>query len=153
MSAPGPLARHRRPDLDAHRAKRPHWRPLEVPLPQPVPQPPVLEPKYPIRKLRICSCCLIHFVACTRRWASRVMLNRCSRVWMSSASSSGVSKSKSNVPRPARLSVLATNWLRGLCRLLPLPCANSTSPSEFSGNRKVTRKRCAASENLHVNHT
>src|SRR5258708_26216769 len=27
----------------------------------------------------------------------------------------------------------ATNWLRGLCRLLPLPWAKSTTPRGFSG--------------------
>ena len=30
--------------------------------------PPVLEPKYPMRKSRVSSCCRAHFVACTRRW-------------------------------------------------------------------------------------
>ena len=45
--------------------------------------PPVLEPKYPIRRLCVCSCCVAHFVACTRRSASKLMLNRCSRVYSS----------------------------------------------------------------------
>ncbi len=34
----------------------------------------------------------------------------------------------SSVARPSRSSARATNRLRGLCRLLPLPCANTTRP-------------------------
>ena len=48
-------------------------------------------------------------------------------------SSAGVSKSNSRVASPARLSTSATYRLRGLCLLLPLPCANTTMPLGFSG--------------------
>ena len=34
-----------------------------------------------------------------------------------------------SVPKPAASSVLATERLRGLKRLLPLPCANTTRPA------------------------
>src|SRR5690348_1254511 len=52
------------------------------------------------------------------------MSKRRRRAW--SASSSGVSRSKSSVAKPARFSVSATKRFRGLKRLLPLPCAKST---------------------------
>src|SRR4051794_36750329 len=58
-----------------------------------------------------------------RRWAVR----------RSTASSCGVSRSKSRVPMPASRMTCATYWLRGLWRLLPLPCANRTTPGEAGG--------------------
>lgn len=61
------------------------------------------------------------------------MSKRNSPVRASWASSSPVSKSKSSVPVPASWSARATAWLRGLCRLLPLPCANSTTPTARVG--------------------
>src|SRR5690606_39792866 len=42
-------------------------------------------------------------------------------------------RSKSSVPSPASRSVPATMRLRGLKRLLPLPCANTTRPRARSG--------------------
>ena len=50
------------------------------------------------------------------------------RVRASTASSLGVSRSKSRVPNPGSHRPAATALLRGLRRLLPLPCANNTSP-------------------------
>src|SRR5258706_5398645 len=70
-----------------------------------------------------------HCVAATRRAASIGMSKRRCAVTRSSRSSSGVSKSKSNVPIPAAFKTEATSRLRGLWRLLPLPCANSTKAS------------------------
>jgi len=63
------------------------------------------------------------------RAASKAILNTCARL----AASSSVSRSASSVPRPARFSVAATNWLRGLCLLLPLPWAKTTSPGARPG--------------------
>src|ERR1039458_3486232 len=50
-----------------------------------------------------------------------------------SASSSGVSRSKSRLPSPTTCRAPATNMLRGLLRLLPLPCANTTTPRAPAG--------------------
>ena len=41
------------------------------------------------------------------------------------------------MPRPASSSVPATERLRGLKRLLPLPCANTTSPTAAGGTQKL----------------
>lgn len=67
------------------------------------------------------------------RWASSGMSNLSSRVWLSIRSSTSVSRSKSNVAKPASLSSRATQRLRQLSRLLPLPWAKSTSPRGASG--------------------
>ena len=64
-----------------------------------------------------------------RRAASRATLNTLARL----SSSSGVSRSTSSVPRPARFRPAATNWLRGLCLLLPLPWTKITSPPASAG--------------------
>ena len=40
------------------------------------------------------------------------------------------------MPKPCSLSTRATDWLRGLCRLLPAPCAKSTTPDGFDGTIK-----------------
>ena len=61
-----------------------------------------------------------------RRWA----------VWRSIASSSTVSRSISTVAKPACCSEAATARLRGLCRLLPLPWANTTAPRHGSGRAR-----------------
>ncbi|WP_323139421.1 hypothetical protein [Streptomyces sp. NBC_01549] len=42
-------------------------------------------------------------------------------------------------PSLVRFSPAATNRLRGLCRLLPLPCANTTTPIESSGTVNCPR--------------
>jgi hypothetical protein len=67
------------------------------------------------------------------RFASKPMSKRNWLVRTSTLSSSGVSRSASKVANPAALSARATWRLRGLKRLLPLPCANSTSPRGASG--------------------
>src|SRR4030088_2316560 len=61
---------------------------------------------------------------------------RCA-VRRSISSSSGVSRSIKRVARFASLSIRATWRLRGLCLLLPLPCANSTTPRAFSGRLRL----------------
>src|SRR5439155_14976799 len=61
------------------------------------------------------------------------MLNRSAAVYISSASSGCVSRSNSSVASPPSFKTRATNVLRGLWRLLPLPCANTTMPLAFSG--------------------
>ena len=48
-------------------------------------------------------------------------------------SSAGVSKSNSSVASPAWFKTSATYRLRGLCLLLPLPCAKTTMPVGCSG--------------------
>ena len=50
------------------------------------------------------------------------------KVLASCCSSLRVSKSNIRVPSPPSRIILATNWFRGLCRLLPLPCTKSTTP-------------------------
>src|SRR5205823_1177196 len=62
-----------------------------------------------------------------RRWAVRASI----------ASSSGVSRSTSSVASVASLRTRATWRLRGLSRLLPLPCANSTTPRASSGRARL----------------
>src|SRR5918997_3543298 len=61
------------------------------------------------------------------------MSNRRAPVRASICSSSTVSRSARTVARPARWSSSATARLRGLWRPLPLPWANSTTPSAGSG--------------------
>ena len=58
---------------------------------------------------------------------------RCRRRWRGCRSSAGVSRSSSSVPSPACWSTPATYRFRGLWRLLPLPCANSTTPRAGTG--------------------
>ena len=50
-----------------------------------------------------------------------------------SAASGGVSRSNSNVASPPWCSTVATCWLRGLWRLLPLPWTNTTRPAAPAG--------------------
>src|SRR5438105_594342 len=68
-----------------------------------------------------------------RRSARRPMSNRSRAVRMSIASSCDVRRSTSNVAKRARLSISATWRLRGLKRLLPLPCAKRTTPRASAG--------------------
>ena len=56
-----------------------------------------------------------------------------SNTFARSVSSSGERRSNNNVPSPASFSAPATAWLRGLCRPLPLPCTNTTSPRAPEG--------------------
>ena len=56
-------------------------------------------------------------------------------------SSSGVSRSNSRVASPARFNTSATYRLRGLWRLLPLPCANTTIPVGVLGDREMPGHR------------
>src|SRR5437763_117434 len=67
------------------------------------------------------------------------MSNRSSRVCRSIRSSSAVSRSTSSAPIPASFSVCATCLLRGLWRLEPLPCANTTRPA---GSETAPTKLC-----------
>ena len=66
-------------------------------------------------------------------------------------SSSAPSRSKRSVPRPASLRTEATKRFRGLCRLLPLPWANTTIPLSASGTvncparRRVPRRSSTSS--------
>src|SRR5207237_225444 len=60
--------------------------------------------------------------------------NRRRPVAASERSSSTVSRSISTVASPASRSERATNRLRGLCRLLPDPCAKRTTPRRPSGD-------------------
>jgi putative phosphoribosyl transferase len=68
-------------------------------------------------------------VAPARRAASRSM----SKTFERSRVSSSVSRSNSSVARPALCRLDATNRLRGLRRLEPLPCAKITSPRAAGG--------------------
>lgn len=79
------------------------------------------------------GCRSAHAVVLERRCASSGMSKRSSRVWLSTRSSSAVSRSKSSVAKPASFNSRATQRLRQLCRLLPLPCAKSTSPRAAAG--------------------
>ena len=63
-----------------------------------------------------------------------------SNTFARSSSSPGVSRSNNSVANPARCSTPATYRLRGLCRLLPLPCTNTTRPRAPAGT-----VRCPAS--------
>ena len=53
------------------------------------------------------------------------------------SSSSAVSRSMSSVPMRASWRRRATNWLRGLWRLLPLPCAKRTIPRADTGTSSI----------------
>src|SRR5581483_9314826 len=112
---------------------------------------PVLEPKYPICKSLTEACCRSHRVAAMRREASKGMLKRRCPVYSSTSSSPVVRRSNSRVPRPASCSTRATYWLRGLWRLLPLPCANSTTPWP-SGGRVNSPSKCARSTGIMTSH-
>src|SRR5207249_6523188 len=125
---------------------------------------PVLAPKYPIGSSCSSFCVSIQRVASNSLPASSEMLNRCSRERRSVTSSAAVRRSKSSVAMPVWCNWRATNRLRGLYRLLPLPCANSTIPrgseeterfpDSFAGpagmatscsiNRAVCRFTCAS---------
>ena len=54
-----------------------------------------------------------------------------------SASSPGVSRSNSRVASPVSCRAEATARLRGLCRLLPLPWAKTTTPAAPAGTERV----------------
>src|ERR1700682_1830688 len=76
-------------------------------------------------------------VASTSRPASSSTSKRKCAVMRSRASSSGVRRSKSSVPMPASCRTRATNWLRGLWRLLPLPWAKRTRASPVPAGSSV----------------
>lgn len=63
-----------------------------------------------------------------------------SNTFSRSSPSASVSKSSKSVANPASTSVLATNRLRGLWRLLPLPWAKSTTPRGFPDHWSVPRR-------------
>lgn len=65
---------------------------------------------------------------------------RCA-VRTSTASSSQVRRSTKSVPNPALVEPSRDHGFRGLCRLLPLPCANTTRP----GASPASRRRASSS--------
>ena len=71
------------------------------------------------------------------------MLNRSSPVRASATASSGVSRSNNKVASCLRCISPATSRFRGLERLLPLPCAKTTSPwlrPELKHHREAPRR-------------
>ncbi len=64
-----------------------------------------------------------------------------SKTFARSASSAGVSRSNSRVPRPARFKAAATDRLRGLWRLLPEPWANITTAPAPPGRARSPDSR------------
>ncbi|EPJ42512.1 putative phosphoribosyl transferase [Streptomyces afghaniensis 772] len=77
--------------------------------------------------------CSSQSTAATSRRPSSGMSKRSSAVRTSSRSSSSVSRSIRRVPSPAVRRPAATSRLRGLCRELPLPWANSTTARAAGG--------------------
>jgi hypothetical protein len=69
------------------------------------------------------------------------MLKRRERGYRSSSSSAAVNKSKSSVATAESCSFCATYLFRRLKRLLPLPCANNTSPMAPSGKINSPSRR------------
>src|SRR5438552_2938134 len=57
-----------------------------------------------------------------------------------------MSRSTSNVPTPPSRNFSATKLLRGLRRLLPLPCANSTTPRAFGGSSSMPSRKPVSAE-------
>src|SRR6185437_3796798 len=90
---------------------------------------PVLAPKRPAARPPLAGSEASQRSAACNRSISTPMSKRsaCSR------SSPGVSRSTSSVPRPAERNSPATNRLRGLSRLEPLPWAKSTTPRASGG--------------------
>ena len=93
---------------------------------------PVLAPKSAKGSWAVSLCCPSQSAAPVNLSASRTMSNRSSRVRRSTCSSWGVSRSRSKVAQPRSWRMPATRRFRGLWRLLPLPCAKSTTPRVFA---------------------
>src|SRR5579883_2272187 len=77
-----------------------------------------------------------HAAASASRCPSISTSKRRCAVRSSTSSSEAVSRSISSVPRPRSRSAPATYRLRGLKRLLPLPCAKSTMPRAPGGTAR-----------------
>ena len=90
---------------------------------------PVLAPKKPTGSDAVSGWLASQPVTSTSRPANNSMSKTLAR----SRSSAGVSRSNSRVASPALFNTSATYRLRGLCLLLPLPCANTTIPVACSG--------------------
>ena len=112
---------------------------------------PVLAPKQPTGSCRVCSLPESQARPAPRRSMSSSMSKRSIPPRRSTASSPSVSRSSSSVARPSSFSLRATYWLRGLCRLLPVPCAKRTTPRARSGSARspsmptrpsAIRRRC-----------
>ncbi len=144
---------HHQRDQDDRHARRQRRLTAGFPLPpQALRLRPCLSRNNQSENRAVGSCSFAHFVACTRRSESKPMLNRCSRVRRSIASSSGVSKSNSNVANPALFSVRATNRFRGLFRLLPLPWTKRTSACALFGIVRFPKRSSASGLNLYFHH-
>src|ERR1700693_405401 len=90
-----------------------------------------------MRRSRVSRFRTSQLVAPARRSARRPMSKRRCAVSRSTASSSAVRRSIRSVPSPRRTSSPATERLRGLTRLLPLPWAKSTMPVAPSGRTRL----------------
>ena len=97
---------------------------------------PVLAPKQPIGSAASAGWSPAQSIAAITRSASRSMSKRNWPVCSSTASSSRVSRSSSSVANPPSTRTFATARLRRLKRLLPLPCAKTTSPAALSGSTR-----------------
>ena len=98
-----------------------------------------LDPRYRIRSPCVAGLCASQSVAPRSRLARNGVSKRMRPVTRSSASSSLVSRAKSGVPSPALRSVVATNRLRGLCRLLPLRARKAQSQVHARAYRACLR--------------
>ncbi len=100
---------------------------------------PVLAPNNPIGRPRLAPCAMTQSIALSTRVARKSISKTLAR----SSASSSVSRSMSSVAKSASWRYLATAWLRGLHRPLPLPWANSTMPRAACGT--VNRPRLCRS--------
>ena len=106
--------------------------------------PPVDAPNRPIGRALVSSFSDSQSAASTSRSASRSMSKRSRPVCSSSDSSAGVRRSTSSVARPPSFRARATARLRGLWRLLPLPCANITMPADRGATVRFPSRRTPA---------
>ncbi|MGW5692630.1 hypothetical protein ACWEWX_17115, partial [Streptomyces asiaticus] len=97
---------------------------------------PVLAPNSPTGSPEVAGCPSSQFMAAPSRRPSSGMSKRSSAVIASTRSSASVSRSNSRVARSASCNTRATARLRGLCRELPLPWANATTPMGCSGRAR-----------------
>ena len=111
---------------------------------------PVLEPKQPILRCLVYGCLISQSVMLITLRARRSISNRSFRVRISISSSSGVSKSINSVASSPSRNIFATNVFRGLCLLLPLPCANKTIPSAPGRDGQVALKACRIQRDFHL---
>ena len=121
-----------RRDRGVRRGRRLRRRCSGSPAAQSAAPAPVLAPNHPMRAASTRVSSTSHRVAPTSLDASSWISKTLAR----SSSSAGVSRSSRSVPSPASLRTDATNWLRGLCRPLPLPCAKTTTPCAWPGTMR-----------------